>query len=88
MVNDCHSLVTRTHVRNQALTYTLECKCEVGGARRGRVGLLWLRKARRAKAYILHVSGMKCVQELYNCPRRSLGTETLQSILKFDALKD
>ena len=64
MVNDCHSLVTRTHVRNQALTYTLECKCEVGGVRRGRVGLLWLRKARRAKAYILHVSGMKCVEEL------------------------
>ena len=80
MVNDYHSLVTHTHVQNQALTYTLECKCEVGGD--------GFTVAKKSKAYILHVSGMKCVEEWYNCPRWSLGIETLQSILKFDALKD
>ena len=85
MVNDCHSLVTHSRVRNQALTYTLECKCEVGGVKEREGGFTVAKKSKKSQG--LYTTCIRH-EELYNCPRQSLGTETLQSILKFDALKD
>ena len=49
MVNDCHSLVTHSRVRNQALTYTLECKCEVGGVKEREGGFTVAKKSKKSQ---------------------------------------